>query len=110
MGRCHLLCEAYKEGLDFVFPTGTIRTIIIMTAAQILHLHTLAQAPLVSFIFALILFSLTKGRKLNTKVGLNHHIPALRETYTRLAQHPPPQTFRALPQNLGNENLGCNLI
>ena len=43
-----------------------------------------------------ILFSLTKGQKMNTKVGL-HHLPThhLLPTY-------PPQTFRALSNYLGN--------
>ena len=36
-----------------------------------------------------LFFSLTKRQKLNTKVGL-HTDP------------PPPQTFRALPDDLGN--------
>ena len=39
------------------------------------------------------LFSLTKGQKLNTKVGL-HHLP----TYP-----PPPQTFKPLPNDLGKK-------
>ena len=30
-----------------------------------------------------------------------HHIPALREPYTRLTSTHPPQTFRALPDGLG---------
>ena len=41
-----------------------------------------------------LLFSSTKGRKMNTKVGL-HHLP------THLLTHLPTQTFEALPYDLG---------
>ena len=46
------------------------------------------------------LFNLTEGRKLNTKVSL-HHPPT--------ANLPTTQTFRALPNDLGNLHFGCNL-
>ena len=47
------------------------------------------------------LFSSTKGRKINTKVGL-HTTTDLPTTTT--------QTFRVLQKDLGKRNLGFNLI
>ena len=54
---------------------------------EIVNLNCLFERKRVSFQIV-ILFSSTEGRKMNTKVGLH--------TYP-----PPPQTFRALPEDLG---------